>query len=399
MASATNAAESEVEDQLEFFARILSAKMKTLRARVFKPESRKTLRRFSSGEVARMLGVSDGHLRQMSLDGIGPAPEVTSNGRRSYGLDQVNELRRYFATTRPKNALELLPHRRPGEPLQVVAVASFKGGSGKTTTAIHLAQYLALRGYRVLAMDLDPQGSMTAMFGLQPESDLNDGDSLYGVIRYGEARRPMRDVVRETYFPGISLVPGAIELQEWEHEVPAAMQQRSAEPFYRRVSGALAEVADHFDVVVIDCPPQLGFLTLTALTTCTGMLVPIHPQMLDVLSLSQFMTMASDLMSVVTGRGAKLQREWIRFINTRHDPFSTSEVQVVGMLRGMFGDSVLAATALMSAAVTNAGLFRKTIYEADRSEGSRQVHDRAVESMDAVNAEIERLFKVSWGRS
>ena len=74
----------------------------------------------------------------------------------------------------------------PGEKLQVVAVMNFKGGSAKTTTSAHLAQYLALRGYRVLAIDLDPQASLSALFGHQPELDVGEGETLYGAIRYEE---------------------------------------------------------------------------------------------------------------------------------------------------------------------------------------------------------------------
>ena len=110
-----------------------------------------------------MIGVSDGYLRQLSLDGKGPQPELSQNGRRSYTLGQINELRHYMAKLKPKDALSYLPWRRPGEKLQTVAVTNFKGGSAKTTTTLYLAQYLALAGYRVLAIDLDPQASLSSM--------------------------------------------------------------------------------------------------------------------------------------------------------------------------------------------------------------------------------------------
>ena len=86
-----------------------------------------------------------------------------------------------------------LPGRRAGDHLQVVTVINFKGGSGKTTTAAHLAQRLALTGYRVLAIDLDPQASLTALHGVQPEFDLTEGGTLYDAIRYDDPV-PMRAV-------------------------------------------------------------------------------------------------------------------------------------------------------------------------------------------------------------
>src|SRR3546814_8073845 len=80
--------------------------------------------------------------------------------------------------------------------MQVVSVVNFKGGSGKTTTAAHLAQYLALTGHRVLAIDLDPQASLTSLFGIQPE--LDDTASLYEALRFDEERKPISAVIQST---------------------------------------------------------------------------------------------------------------------------------------------------------------------------------------------------------
>ena len=164
-----------------------------------------------------------------SCRSTGWAPPLPSlrGGRRPYTPAQIGELRTYLAGARPKEALSFLPTRRPGDKLQIVAVANFKGGSAKTTTALYLTQFLALEGYRVLAIDLDPQASLSAMFGYQPEFDIGEGETLYGAIRYDDARRPMREVVRPTYFTGVSLIPGNLELMEFEHHTPRAMVERS----------------------------------------------------------------------------------------------------------------------------------------------------------------------------
>lgn len=165
-------------------AGILSGQLRSLATTLFPPSASKGLRSFTSGEVARIAGVSDGYLRQLSLDGLGPTPTTGHGGRRSYSLAQINELRGYLATARPREALEFLPHRRAGDKLQIITVANFKGGSAKTTTALYLSQYLALAGFRVLAIDLDPQASLSAMFGYQPEFDIAENGTLYGAIRY-----------------------------------------------------------------------------------------------------------------------------------------------------------------------------------------------------------------------
>jgi chromosome partitioning protein len=382
-------------------ARLLSEQLQALGSRLFPPDSHKLLRSFSSGEAAKLLHVSDGYLRQLSLDGIGPAPEISPSGRRSYTLAQINELRRHIATVKPRDALSVLPHRRGGEKMQTIACVNFKGGSAKTTTCLYLAQYLAMSGYRVLAVDLDPQASLSAMLGLQPEFDLKEGDTIYGAIRYDGVRRPVRDCVRRTYFDGLDLIPGNLELMEFEHETPRALALGSRLPggmFFERVGNALAEIEADYDIVVVDCPPQLGYLTLGALCAATALLITIHPQMVDVASMSQFLLMASDLLAVVRKAGGDLRHDFIRYVITRHEPHDGPQSQVVALLRSLFGDEVLAASAWKSTAIADAGLTKQSLYELERGAIGRATYDRAIESLEAVNGEILGLILRTWGR-
>lgn len=393
--------QEKTTDRIARHAQALSAQMRALGASIFPPSSKKWLRSFSSGEVARFLGVSDGYLRQLSLDGLGPAPVLSAGGRRSYTSEQIGELRAYLAVARPKEAIDFLPRRRAGEKLQIVAVANFKGGSAKTTTSLYLAQFLALEGYRVLAIDLDPQASLSAMFGYQPEFEIGDGETLYGAIRYDEGRRPMREIVRPTYFTGVSLVPGNLELMEFEHQTPRAMMDRSLRGdnlFFRRVGSAISEVSDDFDIIVIDCPPQLGYLTMGALNAATSMLVTIHPQMVDVASMNQFLLMTSDVMSVIEDAGGRLDYDFLRYVVTRHDPNDVPETQIVALLRNLFGDDVLGATVWKSTAIANAGLTKQSLYELEKGSVGRAAYDRALESVNGVNREILDLIKKVWGR-
>lgn len=239
------------------------------------------------------------------------------------------------------------------------------------------------------------------MFGYQPEFDIGENETLYGAIRYDERRRPLTDIIRETYFEGISLVPGNLELMEFEHHTPQAMVERKSrghELFFRRVAAAVADVEDRFDLVVIDCPPQLGYLTMGALNAATALLVTVHPQMVDVASMSQFLLMTADLMSVIDDAGGRLNQDFLRYVVTRHDPHDVPETQIVALLRNLFGDDVLRATAWKSTAIANAGLTKQSLYELDRGSVGRAAYDRALESVDGVNTEILGLVKEVWGR-
>lgn len=375
----------------------LSAELQALRQTLFPPASQKVLRSFSSTEAARLIGIADGYLRQLSLGGKGPQPEVSAAGRRSFTLAQINDLRRLLHET--GKGREYLPHRTGAEHCQVIATVNFKGGSGKTTTAAHLAQFLALHGYRVLAVDLDPQASLTALHGYQPEFDIGPNETLYGAIRYDEARRPLGEIARKTYFDGLDLVPGNLELMEFEHDTPKALVDGEGEAFFGRIATALGEVADDYDVMVLDCPPQLGFLTLGALCAATGVLITVHPQMLDVMSMCQFLLMASDMLGVVQEAGADLDYDFLRYVVTRYEPSDAPQTQMVAFMRSLFRERVLTNTMLKSTAISDAGLSKQTLYEVGRENFSRATYARAVESLDGVNDEIEALMRQAWGRA
>src|SRR5690606_23598734 len=125
--------DTTADRQIAADAELLSAQLAALRGRLFPPSAQKTLRTFTSGEAARLIGVSDGYLRQLSISGEGPSPETGSGGRRHYTLADVNALRHHLAGQGGAKARQYLKWRQPGEHLQVIAITNFKGGSGKTT--------------------------------------------------------------------------------------------------------------------------------------------------------------------------------------------------------------------------------------------------------------------------
>ena len=380
-------------------ARKLSERLRTHRLQLFPPSAQKSLRKFSSGEAAKWIGTDDGHLRRLSLEGKGPSVETGPNGRRAYSTQDLQTLRTYLDAN-SKSERKYLPWRRASEKLQVVTVVNFKGGSGKTTTAAHLAQYLALRGYRVLAIDLDPQASLSALHGFQPEFDVGENETLYGAIRFDALRRPLNEVIRKTYFGNLDLIPANLELMEFEHETPKALLgvNQPREMFFTRMDEALASVANDYDIVVVDCPPQLGYLTLSAMCAATAVLVTVHPQMLDVMSMCQFLIMTSDLLRVVADAGGNMGYDWMRYLVTRYEPGDGPQNQMVSFMRSMFGDHVLNYPMLKSTAISDAGITKQSLYEVTRDQFTRATYDRAIEALDNVNGEVEQLIKAAWGR-
>ena len=378
---------------------LISDRLNMLRMEQYPPNAQKGLRQFSLAEVAYFLGVTQSNIKKLHLEGKGPKPTTSSSGRRSYSAEQMLELRDYLDKNGRSRKNPYVPKRQDREELHVISVVNFKGGSGKTTTAAHMAQHLALRGHRVLAIDLDPQASLTALHGIQPE--LDQAPSLYEALRYDDERKLITDVIRPTNFPNLDIVPASLDLQEYEYDTPVALTSRDPQQgraFFTRISQALKDVDDDYDIVVIDCPPQLGYLTLTALTASSSVLITVHPQMLDVMSMSQFLLMLGGIMKTIRDAGAKMNLKWFRYLVTRFEPTDGPQKQMVGFMQAMFPNQVLQSHMVKSTAISDAGITKQTLYEVERAQFVRSTYDRAMNSLNAVNDELTALIHEAWGR-
>jgi len=157
---------------------------------------------------------------------------------------------------------QLIPQMLGPTSLPILAVVNQKGGVGKTTTAINLGAALAELGHPVLLVDLDPQANSTSGLGLNPSrARLTVYHLLTGECTVAEAAVP-------TGVPGLQLVPSQIDLAGAEIEL-ASMSERET-----RLRKALATTPEGVELVIIDCPPSLGLLTLNALAAATQMLIP-----------------------------------------------------------------------------------------------------------------------------
>ncbi|WP_172332587.1 plasmid partitioning protein RepA [Mangrovicoccus sp. HB161399] len=362
----------------------------------FRPDTRKSLRKFTPAEVSELTGISLSNLRTRHQEGDFPEVETDARGRRMYEAAEIAEIRQIMAET-GRNGHIYQPGRRDGDAMQVISIVNFKGGSSKTTTAIHLAQRYALRGYRVLAVDMDPQASLTTMFGYRPELEFVEHGTIYDALRY-EDPVPLSQVIRKTYFHNLDLAPAGLLLSEYETETAYALQHRMEPPFTQRLAIALDEVEAEYDIVIIDCPPQLGFTTMTALLASTGLVITVVPSMLDIASMAQFMELAGETVKTLEEQAGPTDWKFMKFMIARYEPTDVPQSQMAGFLKSILLDQVLHTPMLKSTAISDAGMTQQTVYELEPSQLVRKTRDRIMESVNGVADELEQIIQQAWGR-
>ncbi len=166
----------------------------------------------------------------------------------------------------------------------VYCVANQKGGVGKTTTVVNLGDYLTIRGYNVLIVDMDPQANATSSLGLRCEENKSSAHLCHTIYEVLIAERPIGKAIRTTRRPRLHVVPSASALAGAEVELVGLLGREM------RLRRALASVLQYYDYVLIDTPPSLGLLTINALTASDdGVIIPVQCEYLALEGLSRLL--------------------------------------------------------------------------------------------------------------
>lgn len=160
---------------------------------------------------------------------------------------------------------------------KIITIANQKGGVGKTTTAVNLSSSLAVAEAKVLLVDMDPQGNATSGIGIVP------GELQYSIYDALIGAKDINEVIIDTPIENLSLAPSKIELTAAEIELVTVLSRES------QLKKLLNSVKDKFDIILIDCPPSLGLLTVNALTACDSVMIPLQCEYYAMEGLSQLM--------------------------------------------------------------------------------------------------------------
>lgn len=341
---------------------------------------------FPIGRAAELVGRTPAAIREAEKDGRLPEPPRTSTNRRvGYTLAQLNDMRGVFGTR---------PWRAPEDPCCVLAVQNFKGGVGKSTTAVHMAQHLAIQGYRVALIDCDSQGSATTLFGYVPDLDLSEDDTLYPFLRQ-EEMHSLDYALRKTHFDGLELIPANLRLFQSEYELAARMARGGGQLLDRLAQG-IASISDRFDVIIMDPPPALGAISLSVLRAANALVVPTPPTVMDFASTTAFLAMLDETIQELAERDLAPSLKFVRFVASKVDENKSMQRELIGLMRSIYGHSMVRMPLKDSAEIDNATARLMTVYEQDGPITSKSVRDRCLTSLDGVNSEIEVDIRSMW---
>jgi len=421
------------------FARIAEACARgraDLASRGLDDSGQRRLRQFSTWEITRyLIPVATAHFRRVlkAHPDLPQGRSETEGGAKWFTLDEVLRLRAHFAAEGSK-AKEYLPYRPEGLPAKLVAVANFKGGVGKTSTAAHLAMSAALDGYRVLVIDLDSQGSMTSIFGgkvadewqtvfpllarhharyLQREnqSRIDRGEAPVNIDdTLAEALKIHTDaIVQPTHWPNIDLIGAQLNLYWAEFQIPVWRMAARGWKLWDALTEVLAEdgILERYDVIFLDTPPALGYLTINGLAASDILLVPTGASFLEFDSTGRFFDMLhATFQSIETGENMAaralgregLAFEWdaVRVIVTRYD--GAQQTELAGLMQAYLGRTLSPSRQGFTALIGQAGEQVAGIYEADYRDFNRETYIRGRETFDETYAAFKRLLLGVWRR-
>lgn len=360
-----------------------------LRERVFAPGTQKQLAlRFNVRTAAEMVGRSEKAIRDAEADGRLPEPaKDPETGRRvGYSLADIQRMREVFGT---------LPRRAADDPPLVLAVQNFKGGVGKSTVVSHLAQFFALKGYRVCIIDCDSQASTTAVFGLNPDVDVDEEeDTLYPFLRHG-GPKSLHYALRATYWPGIAIIPANLGLYDAEYEFAARMARDPAFILDRLREG-VDSIADQFDIILLDPPPALGMLSLSVLRAANALLVPAPPNNIDFASTAHFLKMLETTLAELAQVGGDRQFSFVKILTSKMNDQKSAHQAIKRMMDAVFPQDMLQSVLKDSAEIDNASANLMTVYEMTGAAARTETHKRCRAYLDAVGREVELLVRKTW---
>jgi chromosome partitioning protein len=363
-----------------------------LRDDLLEPHPRKVSPTFTSSKVAKLCGIERADLNYLCTRGFkGGYPVGTMTGAsrsRIFTLSEAQDFIRAHGNYRA---------RPEGQKASVLAVGNFKGGVGKTTMTVAIAQGLTLRGHKVCLVDLDPQASTTTLMGYVPDAEITEEMTVMPIV-YGD-ETDLAYAAKESYWSGLDLIPSCPALFGADYYLPNLQAQNPQFEFWAVLDKALEPLRDKYDIIIIDTPPTLSYLAIASFMATDGLIVPIPPETLDYASSTQFFRQFADLFTSLHGsRNIDKNFEFIKIVLSKVKASAATTPVVKGWIKQTYHELLATAEVIETDIVKNASAEFQTVYDISEYDGSQRTLARAQESFDGVVDEIEAAIQNGWQR-
>lgn len=364
-----------------------SSMLERVRGHMLAPDNKKVAPSFTISQLAAMLDVDRKHLEYLVKKGELTGSEMRGNTR-IFPVSAVRAFARKFRQ----------PYMRPeGARAVVIAVGNFKGGVTKTTTTACIAQALTLKGQKVLIVDSDPQGSLSELFAVSAYGIIDDEMTLGPVLMDETGESSLRPAIQKTYWDGIDIIPANTNLYAAEFSLPARQVSDGRFKFWDVLNVALEEVRDEYDVILIDTPPALSYLTINAFMASDALLVPLPPNNLDFASSTRFWNLFSDLSSsLMESVGLTKKFDFINILLSKVDTADAPSSMVREWIQATYGDKVLPVEVPKTTVTVAASNEFRTPYDIEKYDGNTKTYRRARDAYDRVADLVEQAVVVSW---
>lgn len=396
----------------------------------------KELRLFSTWEITRyLIPIGQPHFLRVlkSTPSLPQGRTRIEGGSKWFSLEDVLCLRKHFAQEGARKN-EYLPYRPKERPAKVITLANTTRQSGKTTTAAHLAMSAAQDGYEVLIIDTDPHGHITSLFGKQP---LNKWETIFPLIAKNYAGRLVEenqarlsrgespqalndmldkarqfkaeDLISRTYWPNIDILSSSSHLHSLEFQVSKWSADTRTWKSWNTLKSIIQsqELSKRYDLIIIDTPPSLGYLTINGINSADIILVPFSADIQHIESTCHFFEMIHNIFQdieeqeIATARA--LGQETVTFhwdavhsILTQYH--TTQQSEAATLLQEVLGSMLLPIRQDYTEIIDNNSFGKQSVYEADYRDYNRETYVQSRIPFDETYALLKKILVASWYR-
>lgn len=380
-------------DDLVKLAQLSDVMLQKIRDEMLEPYPRKVAPAISSTRLQEMCGIDKQRMAYVLKKGELPAGAQAKPGApRTFSVEDA------IAWV---NA-ELKPTQRAGL-AKVIVVANFKGGVTKTTTSTLLAQGLSMRrGRKVLHIDLDPQGSATTLYGINPHAEIDSGQTIMPLVEAYLAGETfdMRSLPIQTYWPNVDIIPSASELFNAEFMLPArAAGSDEGVRFEQVLHNGIVQLKDDYDYIIIDTAPTLSYLTINAIFAADGVIVPVVPDMLSFASMVQFWHLFADLINGMQafGDGRSKEFDFIDVLVTRMTAKPAAQI-LRDWITQIYGSRVVPIEIPETDLARNTNMRFSTFYDLATNDVGAETLRRIRVPVDQLIDRIDDRVSAAWSR-